>query len=170
MNPRSLTSLNQSIFPRIGGSFRREAARAGVRRAPDLSYAFSCTTFFASGPLSPSAASNSTFAPSLSDLKPSPAIDVWWTNKSLPSSSGEMNPYPLESLNHLTVPVAIKKHLLLPFVNGRWEARVPTSYSLCGSLRVAASLVCRRFPVPIGRGRGIKPTAGGLWLQLAAGR
>src|SRR5262249_16959551 len=91
-----------------------------------------------SGPFSPSAASNSTFAPSLSDLNPSPAIDVWCTNKSLPSSSGAMNPYPLESLNHLTVPVAIKKHLLLPFVNGRWEAVLPARYSLCGQVRVAA--------------------------------
>jgi hypothetical protein len=25
-------------------------------------------------------------------------------------------------LNHFTVPVAIEKHLLLPLVNGRWEA------------------------------------------------
>jgi hypothetical protein len=32
-----------------------------------------------------------------------------------------MNPYPLESLNHLTVPVAIEKHLLYRLMNGRWR-------------------------------------------------
>jgi hypothetical protein len=39
----------------------------------------------------------------------------------LPGSSGVMKPYPLESLNHLTVPVAIEKHLLYRLVNGRWR-------------------------------------------------
>jgi hypothetical protein len=34
-----------------------------------------------------------------------------------------MNPYPLESLNHLTVPVAIEKHLLYRLMNGRWRRR-----------------------------------------------
>jgi hypothetical protein len=33
-----------------------------------------------------------------------------------------MNPYPFESLNHFTVPVAIEKHLLYQLTNGRWEA------------------------------------------------
>jgi hypothetical protein len=32
-----------------------------------------------------------------------------------------MKPYPLESLNHFTVPVAIEKHLLYQFTNGRWR-------------------------------------------------
>src|SRR4051812_18361476 len=31
----------------------------------------------------------------------------WWTNRSLPLSSGVMKPKPLSSLNHLTVPVAM---------------------------------------------------------------
>src|SRR3954451_19696245 len=31
----------------------------------------------------------------------------WWTNRSLPPSSGVMNPKPLSLLNHLTVPVAM---------------------------------------------------------------
>jgi hypothetical protein len=36
-----------------------------------------------------------------------------WTKRSLPPSSGVMNPYPLASSNHFTVPVAIcLKHLL----------------------------------------------------------
>jgi hypothetical protein len=39
-------------------------------------------------------------------------MPLWWTNRSLPDPSGEMNPYPFESLNHFTVPVAIEKHLL----------------------------------------------------------
>jgi hypothetical protein len=35
-----------------------------------------------------------------------------------PPSSGVMNPYPLASLNHFTVPEAMKKHLPLPLANG----------------------------------------------------
>src|SRR3954453_18484672 len=31
----------------------------------------------------------------------------WWTKRSAPWSSGVMNPKPLSSLNHFTVPVAI---------------------------------------------------------------
>src|SRR5687767_14415214 len=34
-------------------------------------------------------------------------MPLWCTNRSLPWSSGVMNPKPLSSLNHLTVPVAI---------------------------------------------------------------
>src|SRR5438094_10144100 len=56
-----------------------------------------------------------------------------------------MNPYPFASLNHFTVPVAIKKHLLLPLMNGRWEAS-PTRYSLCGELSVAAVAPRPGFP------------------------
>jgi hypothetical protein len=50
------------------------------------------TTFFASKPLAPSTISNSTSDPSLSDLKPSPRIALWWTKMSLPPPSGLMNP------------------------------------------------------------------------------
>src|SRR5690349_10714404 len=35
-------------------------------------------------------------------------MDVWCTKRSLPPSSGLMKPYPFESLNHFTVPVAMK--------------------------------------------------------------
>src|SRR5437764_579458 len=81
----------------------------GERRAPQLlGHPSSWTTFVACGPFSPSAVSNSTFAPSGRDLNPSPEIALWWTKRSLPDpSSGEMNPYPFESLNHFTVPVAM---------------------------------------------------------------
>src|SRR5436309_8136002 len=51
-----------------------------------------------------------------------------------------MNPYPLESLNHLTVPVAIEKHLLYHVMNGRWEALCADQYSLLVLHRVAANL------------------------------
>src|SRR3954468_17838707 len=64
-------------------------------------------TLAAFRPFGPSCTSYSTFAPSASDLKPLPAIAEWWTNTSLPSSSGVMKPNPFSSLNHFTVPVAI---------------------------------------------------------------
>src|SRR6266550_1882258 len=49
-----------------------------------------------------------------------------------------MNPYPFASLNHLTVPVAIEKHLLLPTNSRTVDGRlVPTRYSLCGDQSVA---------------------------------
>jgi hypothetical protein len=49
-------------------------------------------TLAAFGPLGPCSSSYSTFAPSASDLKPLPAIAVWWTKRSLPPSSGLMKP------------------------------------------------------------------------------
>src|SRR5581483_11932000 len=67
-------------------------------------------TFVACGPFAPCAASYCTFAPSASDLKPPPTIALWWTNRSFPPSSGVMNPYPLSSLNHFTVPVAMDEN------------------------------------------------------------
>src|SRR5436309_2407952 len=39
--------------------------------------------------------------------------------RSLPPSSGVMNPYPFESLNHFTIPVAIEKHLPCQLTNGQ---------------------------------------------------
>src|SRR5918996_4269725 len=63
------------------------------------------------GPLAPSVTSYSTFAPSASDLKPSPTMLLKWTKTSFEPSSGVMKPYPFSSLNHLTVPVAIQSHL-----------------------------------------------------------
>ena len=65
------------------------------------------TTFVASGPFSPSRGSYSTFAFSVRVLNPSPEIFEKCTKRSLPPSSGVMNPYPFASLNHFTVPVAI---------------------------------------------------------------
>jgi hypothetical protein len=49
-------------------------------------------TLTAVGPLGPSSASYSTFAPSASDRNPAPAIAVWCTNRSLPPSSGLIKP------------------------------------------------------------------------------
>src|SRR5204862_1523201 len=63
--------------------------------------------FDAAGPFWPCVGSNSTFWPSLRDLKPPIWISVWWAKRSLPPSSGVMNPKPFASLNHLTVPVAM---------------------------------------------------------------
>src|SRR4051794_12413257 len=81
-------------------------------------------TDVACGPFGPSSVSNSTFAPSGSDLKPSPLTALKWTNTSFPPSAGVMNPKPLASLNHLTVPVAIEIHLLTPKSwNGQRETR-----------------------------------------------
>src|SRR3954467_1110556 len=68
-------------------------------------------TLVACGPLAVSPSSYSTFEPSVSVRKPSPAIPEKWTNASLPPSSGVMKPKPFSSLNHFTTPVAIQ-HLL----------------------------------------------------------
>src|SRR3954452_18532152 len=38
-------------------------------------------------------------------------MPVWWTKRSLPDSSGVMNPKPFSSENHLTVPVAMFLYL-----------------------------------------------------------
>src|ERR1700680_179324 len=62
-------------------------------------------TFAAAAPLAPCTTSNSTRSPSARLLKPSPWIAEWWTKQSLLPSSGVMNPKPLASLNHLTLPV-----------------------------------------------------------------
>jgi hypothetical protein len=68
-------------------------------------------TFEACLPLGPSVTSKLTFHPSFKDLKPSIFMAEKCTNKSSPLSSGVMKPNPLVSLNHFTVPVAIKKFL-----------------------------------------------------------
>jgi hypothetical protein len=41
-----------------------------------------------------------------------------------------MKPYPFASLNHLTVPVAIEKHLLYLTKNGQWRRELRNRYSL----------------------------------------
>src|SRR5438105_13614091 len=58
-------------------------------------------------PFGPWVTSKETFCPSLSVLNPFMLIAEKWANRSSPPSSGVMKPYPLASLNHLTVPVAI---------------------------------------------------------------
>lgn len=56
-------------------------------------------------PSSPDPTENSTGCPSERVRKPSDWIEVWWTNRSSPPSSGAMKPKPFCALNHLTVPV-----------------------------------------------------------------
>src|SRR3954467_6659864 len=64
-------------------------------------------TLLACGPFCPWVVSNSTWSPSLSDLKPDASIALKWTKTSLLPSSGVINPKPFASLNHFTVPLAI---------------------------------------------------------------
>src|SRR5580765_8580547 len=61
-------------------------------------------------PFGPAVTSKDTFWFSFRDLKPLPWIAEKCANRSLPPPSGVMNPKPLESLNHLTVPVAMSFH------------------------------------------------------------
>src|SRR5208337_1331894 len=67
-------------------------------------------TFWAWGPLAPWTTSNSTSWFSARDRKPSPVMALKWTKTSGPSSR-EMNPNPLASLNHLTLPFSF----MIPF-------------------------------------------------------
>src|SRR5712692_9399791 len=66
-----------------------------------------CLMFTALSPFWPAVISNDTFWFSFRDLKPLLWIAEKCANRSLPPPSGVMNPKPLESLNHLTVPVLI---------------------------------------------------------------
>ena len=58
-------------------------------------------------PFSPSFRSNVTRWPCFNVLKPSILIAEKWAKRSSPPSSGVINPYPLASLNHFTVPVEV---------------------------------------------------------------
>src|SRR5690606_35676528 len=77
------------------------AGRPSFGDQPD----YALVTFSAAGPLAPWTRSNSTLSPSARVRKPSALMAVWWTKQSLPPFSGVMNPKPLASLNHFTVPV-----------------------------------------------------------------
>src|SRR6185436_18236741 len=59
-------------------------------------------------PLGPCVTSKETFWPSLRVLKPCIWIAEKCAKRSSLPSSGVMNPYPFASLNHFTVPVAIR--------------------------------------------------------------
>src|SRR5215213_6949562 len=87
-------------------------------------------TFVACGPLPDSPSSYSTFAPSASVRKPSPAMPEKWTKASFPPSSGVMNPKPFSSLNHFTTPVAIQHLLTLQSRCARWCCRALPSRML----------------------------------------
>src|SRR5436190_21328519 len=58
-------------------------------------------------PFGPVVTSKETFWPSFNVLKPGMLIAEKCAKRSSPPPSGVMNPNPLASLNHLTVPVAI---------------------------------------------------------------
>src|SRR5436190_17055079 len=60
-------------------------------------------------PFGPVVTSKETFWPSFNVLKPGMLIAEKCANRSSPPPSGVMNPKPLASLNHLTVPVAISE-------------------------------------------------------------
>src|SRR5262249_11609223 len=121
---------------------KRKGAAAAKPRRSRTSYATG-TTLVASGPFEPSRCSNDTRAPSTSDLKPSPAMLLWCTNRSFEPSSGLMKPYPLLSLNHLTVPFAMKKHLpLTTSRTGEEGAKTQTELALISHNR------SRRSPHP----------------------
>src|SRR5689334_16457708 len=57
-----------------------------------------------------------------------------------------MKPYPFASLNHLTVPVAMK-HLLVPEGTGRGGAEARDRYSLGSTVTVAATALRGAAPV-----------------------
>src|SRR5438105_15038847 len=68
--------------------------------------------FDAVWPFWPCVTSDETFWPSFSDLNPLIWIELWWAKRSLPPSSGVMNPKPFASLNHFTLPVAMSIPIL----------------------------------------------------------
>src|SRR5436189_4862897 len=70
-------------------------------------YDYNGRIFVAAGPFWPCVASYSTGWPSFRDLKPLIWISLWCAKRSLPPSSGVMNPKPFASLNHFTVPLLI---------------------------------------------------------------
>src|SRR4051794_38973077 len=123
------------------------------------------------GPLGPASESNETRAPSLSVRKPSELMPEWWTKRSAPWSSGVMNPKPLSSLNHFTVPVAIwPLHCAFAEPHARpGSGNVPVSspsgtldtlaaddlVGLVGGDRVAARPAADRVALPVARGDGV---------------
>src|SRR3954464_8190467 len=111
-------------------------------------------TLVACGPLAVSPSSYSTFEPSVSVRKPSPAIPEKWTNASLPPSSGVMKPKPFSSLNHFTTPVAIQ-HLLTLYLYARGGAAghcLPACSTALGGGPTPGLYQARRRP-PSARGR-----------------
>src|SRR5215211_7086171 len=103
-----LLFLVRDVSPFLRLSGRRRAAPARGRGPRRPIYCAICATLVASGPLAPWRSSYSTRAPSARVLKPSATMFEWCTKRSFEPSSGVMKPYPLLSLNHLTVPLSIK--------------------------------------------------------------
>src|ERR1035438_1018827 len=87
-------------------------------------------------------------------------IALWWTKRSLDWSSGVMNPKPLSSLNHFTVPVAIlfppalivlRTRRLLSKGYERWHCDVGQTTQPDVSTLAAATISAR----PASRHRGL---------------
>src|SRR5258708_8578791 len=134
MDPRHLSAAARpkAFLPAVGVAVARGpyAARPGHRtvgRAPDGSawnwVQASLRTFCACRPFGPFTTSNSTFCPSAKVRKPSALIAVWWQNTSSPPPSCVMKPKPFVSLNHFTVPVAIRRHPSSKRVGGNGRVR-----------------------------------------------
>src|SRR3954470_1966827 len=85
-----------------------------------------------------------------------------------------MNPYPFASLNHFTIPVAMKKHLLYQLTNGSGKHFSPTRYSLCGDHSVAPNpqLARQRAALRSRRRRaaGLAPAAPSSRSEVAVAR
>src|SRR5436190_21478838 len=75
-------------------------------------------------PFGPVVTSKETFWPSFNVLKPGMLIAEKCANRSSPPPSGVMNPNPLASLNHFTVPVAIS---VIPHEQNRNRECVPAN-------------------------------------------
>jgi len=94
--------------------------------------------------------SNSTFWFSFRVLKPLPWISEKWAKRSSPPPSGLMNPKPLESLNHFTVPVLIafpsleKPGLPPGRVQRHRKRKTGTEISYCFVTRITAKVIIRR--------------------------
>src|SRR4030065_2315445 len=105
---RYFHTIKNILFP-LGGNI--SLLFFGIKKVPinkkgSSQSNYSLTTLIALGPFSPFSISKLTLSPSARVLKPLPWMDVWWTKTSVPSSA-VMNPKPLLSLNHFTVPCTI---------------------------------------------------------------
>src|ERR1700704_1566725 len=102
-NGRSLRATSTPPFPE---PHEKSPAARAFFWACDACYAMGLM-LTAWSPFGPAVTSKDTFWFSFRDLKPLPWIAEKCANRSLPPPSGVMNPKPLESLNHLTVPELI---------------------------------------------------------------
>lgn len=122
--------------PKPGPSCQRSDAGARTQASTFL-------TFFAAGPRSFCTTSNSTSSPSSRDLNPGIWISEWWTKQSS-SPSIVMNPKPLLSSNHFTVPFAM---LLSSCVSHSCKEKSGAPHECLGSPASHFVRECRVTPV-----------------------